>query len=306
LTDWGTLRYPATTAFLGQIYASWTTDATRAKNLRSFALNQVGYILGDNPLKRSYVCGFGTNPPINPHHRTAHSSWLNSITSPTNNRHILYGALVGGPNLTDNYVDDRENYQKNEPACDYNSGFLGALAGLYLEYGGDPLPNFPQPEIKGPEFRVEASVANATTNFVQIRAVIENLSGWPSRATTHLSYRYFLNLTAIIQRGFSASSVVVSLIGSTVGSVGRVTAWNSAQNTYYVEVSFEGVLLYPGGASVFSKDTQLRIGLATGQVGWDSSSDWSYRGLDRGTPASTPYIPVYDSGNLLYGSEPSR
>ena len=33
----------------------------------SFAENQINYILGDGG--RSYVCGFGNNPPQRPHHR---------------------------------------------------------------------------------------------------------------------------------------------------------------------------------------------------------------------------------------------
>ena len=34
----------------------------------SFAENQINYILGDGG--RSYVCGFGNNPPERPHHRS--------------------------------------------------------------------------------------------------------------------------------------------------------------------------------------------------------------------------------------------
>jgi len=42
---------------------------------------------------------------------------------------VLYGALVGGPDENDVYVDDREDYVSNEVACDYNAGFQGAVAG---------------------------------------------------------------------------------------------------------------------------------------------------------------------------------
>ena len=41
----------------------------------------------------------------------------------------LIGALVGGPDLNDTYVDNREDYVQNEVACDYNAGFQTALAG---------------------------------------------------------------------------------------------------------------------------------------------------------------------------------
>ena len=42
----------------------------------------------------------------------------------------LYGALVGGPDINDNYEDSRDDYQQNEVACDYNAGFQSALAVL--------------------------------------------------------------------------------------------------------------------------------------------------------------------------------
>ena len=45
------------------------------------------------------------------------------------NPHVLYGALVGGPDKWDQYTDDRNDYKQNEVACDYNAGFQGALAG---------------------------------------------------------------------------------------------------------------------------------------------------------------------------------
>lgn len=42
---------------------------------------------------------------------------------------MLYGALVGGPDGSDGYVDSRQNFQSNEVACDYNAGFQSAVAG---------------------------------------------------------------------------------------------------------------------------------------------------------------------------------
>ena len=35
---------------------------------RDWALSQVNYALGDNKNGRSYVVGFGVNPPVQPHH----------------------------------------------------------------------------------------------------------------------------------------------------------------------------------------------------------------------------------------------
>jgi endoglucanase len=43
----------------------------------------------------------------------------------TCNPNVLYGALVGGPDVKDNFKDTRDNYQQNEVAIDYNTGFTG-------------------------------------------------------------------------------------------------------------------------------------------------------------------------------------
>lgn len=46
----------------------------------------------------------------------------------------MYGALVGGPGINDDYEDDRGDYVKNEVAIDYNAGFQSALAELSKLY----------------------------------------------------------------------------------------------------------------------------------------------------------------------------
>ena len=93
LDQWGSLRYAANTAFVAMNYSDWLkssgTDTTRATTYHDFGVKQINYALGANPANRSYMVGFGTNPPINPHHRTGHGSWTDSLTSPTNNRHVL-------------------------------------------------------------------------------------------------------------------------------------------------------------------------------------------------------------------------
>jgi hypothetical protein len=54
----------------------------------------------------------------------------NTFHSPGPNFHVLTGALVGGPNENDNYVDSRQDYVHNEVATDYNAGFQTAVAVL--------------------------------------------------------------------------------------------------------------------------------------------------------------------------------
>ncbi|XP_006813667.1 uncharacterized protein LOC100373202 [Saccoglossus kowalevskii] len=132
---WGSLRYAAGTAFIALIAAE---NGINAETYRQFAKDQLHYILGDSG--RSYVCGFGNNPPVYPHHRSsscpdlpANCNW-GTFNSLDPNPQVLYGAMVGGPYEEDDYEDDREDYYKNEVTLDYNAGFHSAIAGmLHLE-----------------------------------------------------------------------------------------------------------------------------------------------------------------------------
>ncbi|XP_046333781.2 endoglucanase E-4-like [Haliotis rufescens] len=129
--QWGALRYASNTALLALVAADAGIDPV---NNRKWAMSQINYALGD--AGRSYVIGFGTNPPRRPHHRAASCP---SLPAPCGwdeqqmkvpDPHTLYGAMVGGPGKSDGYVDDRGDYVKNEVACDYNAGFQSAVAGL--------------------------------------------------------------------------------------------------------------------------------------------------------------------------------
>ncbi|MEO0540806.1 MAG: glycoside hydrolase family 9 protein [Cyanobacteria bacterium P01_A01_bin.105] len=137
LDEWGALRYSANTAFLAGVYSD-TVNAAQGQ-FDQFARQQVDYILGDNPAQRSYIVGFGDNFPKSPHHRGA--SGTSDVHDPATNRHILYGALVGGPGSPQDsaYVDERTSYTTNEVALDYNAGLTGALVRLYGQLGGEPL-----------------------------------------------------------------------------------------------------------------------------------------------------------------------
>jgi len=248
--------------------------------------------------------GFGVNPPINEHHRTGHSSYANDWYLPANNRHILYGALVGGPDTLDDfsYRDFRSDYEKNECACDYVAGLCGALAGVYQMYGGEPDPNFPVKETPVLEFLVEASIyarSDAPTSL-EILTVLENHSGWPSRPSSNLSLRYFLSLP----NGVRPSDVIIIQTYSEGGKVSKLTQWGSG-NLYYIEVSYEGVLTYPGGLSAAHKQSRVQISLQQGSA-WDHSGDWSFVGLQEGWPQPANRIPLYEKGVLLWGTEPPK
>lgn len=139
ISQWGSLRYAATTAFAAGVYADTVDD--NGGRYDALATTTVDYILGDNPRNASYMVGFGENSPSQPHHRAAHGgSWAN-FNSSAPNENILFGALVGGPDEANDfaYEDRRDNYITNEVALDYNAGLTGALARTVDVFGGTPL-----------------------------------------------------------------------------------------------------------------------------------------------------------------------
>lgn len=298
LDQWGALRYAANTAFLAFIYSDTVGDATKQARYYDFAASQIRYMLGDNPRNSSYVVGFGNNSPTKPHHRTSHGSWADSISTPTDQRHILYGALVGGPGSDDSYTDDRSDYVKNEVATDYNAAFTGALARMYQDAGGTALADFPPDATPGAEFSIQAAVADAGSNYTVVRALVVNQSGWPARASDDLVFRYFFTL----EPGVTPDMLTVAADQNQCTSVS--TPQQSAGNTYFVEVSCAGVNIYPGGQSAYQKEVQLRISSAGA---WDTSNDWSFRGITStagAAPAAADTIPLYDDGVKVWGTEP--
>ena len=54
-------------AFIGMMAAKVGGDMSHA----DWAKGQLDYMLGDNNYGRSYVVGFGNNPPERPHHRSS-------------------------------------------------------------------------------------------------------------------------------------------------------------------------------------------------------------------------------------------
>lgn len=293
LQQWGSLRYSANTAWVALVYSDFISDATRKARYHDFAVSQIDYILGSNPNNRSYMIGFGANPPINPHHRTAHGSWTDSITSPTNNRHTLFGALVGGPGAAnDSYVDDRSNFQANEVATDYNSGLTSALVRMYAEYGGTPLANFPPTESPDDaEFYIEAGVNASGANFTEMKATVYNKSAWPARALTQGSFRYYFTLDGTTTPSQITLTTAYNQCSAPTGPT------QHSGNIYYVTVSCAGQAIAPAGQSDWRREVQFRI---ASSGSWDPTNDPSYQM----TVSRNPRMTLYDGSNLVWGETP--
>jgi endoglucanase len=300
LDQWGSLRYAANTAFLALVYSDSITDPILKARYHDFAVRQINYALGDNPARRSFMIGFGNNPPRNPHHRTAHGSWTDSIQFPVLSRHILYGALVGGPKApNDQYADDRGDFQMNEVATDYNAGLTSALARLVIELGGTPLASFPPVEVPDDaEIFTEAAVNASGTNFTEIRLFVHNRSAWPARMADRLTLRYFFTL----EPGVTPQMITVTTNFNQCQAPAGITQHTG--NIFAVNLSCIGVKIYPGGQSATRKEIQFRI---ASSGAWNPTNDWSFTGVAP-TPGATPVrvdrVTVYDNGRLVWGQEP--
>lgn len=76
-----------------------------------------------DPYRTSYSsCPQWTSPPP-----VCDQSALNS---PDANPHVLYGALVGGPDQNGNYNPNRKEFASNEVSVYNNAGFQSAVAGM--------------------------------------------------------------------------------------------------------------------------------------------------------------------------------
>ena len=307
LDMWGALRYSTTTAFLAAVYADGSACAPAKKDeYRNFAKKQIDYALGSSG--QSYVVGYGKNPPKNPHHRTAHGAYTNNIAEPAETRHILFGALVGGPDSGDGYTDDRSNYTNNEVACDYNAGFTGALAKLYKTYGGKTLADFGAVEkADEEELYAEATVNVNGEDFIEIKALVYNKTATPARVTDHLKLCYFFDLSEVIAAGGSANDLTVTTNYMQGGSASGVTEWNKEKNLYYVAIDFSGVQFYPGSQDSYKKEVQFRIRNNKGV--WDNTNDPSYTDVaaaQSGTLVKAYNMALYEGETLVFGTEPNE
>ncbi|WFE60750.1 glycoside hydrolase family 9 protein [Micromonospora sp. WMMD712] len=293
LDSWGALRYASNTAFAALVYSDKTTDATRKTRYHDFAVRQINYALGDNPRKSSYQIGFGANAPKNPHHRTAHGSWWDSQTVPTETRHVLYGALVGGPSAAnDAYTDSRSDYVMNEVATDYNAGFTSALARLSAEYGGTPLAGFPTAETPDiDELTVETTVMQAETRATGLKAIVYNKSAFPARALTNGKFRYYFRP--------EGSTAVQVTPGYTQGCPSPSAAKQLSGDIWYVEVDCTGYTIAPAGQSQHRMEVQFKIGVPEGGT-WDPTNDPSYQA----TAGPNKKVPLYSGGVRVWGEEP--
>ncbi|MCD8188002.1 MAG: glycoside hydrolase family 9 protein [Ruminococcus sp.] len=316
LNDYGSARYDTAAQLCALVYAKETGDMTFA----DWAEGQMEYIMGDNPMGRAYIVGYDLeNGASHPHHRAAHGSKTLNMDDPVDQTHVLWGALVGGPDANDYHRDETKDYIYNEVAVDYNAGFTGACAGLYEFYGrenGDePLEDFPPSEesMKGEinEFYIEARVVQENTARSQVEVKIYNDTSLPPRYVDNIKCRYYFNISELLEAGQSIDDVIIEIYydeenantnGESYATISDPVKWDD-DGTYYVEISWQGCEFY--GTRVF------HFGLIADmdenyETNWDASDDYSRQGLEisEDTLLLTELIPVYVDDELVWGIEP--
>ncbi|CAH9063477.1 unnamed protein product [Cuscuta epithymum] len=152
---WNNLQYVSTAVFLMTVYSDHLKSTGRVLNCHrgsvnpdevlAFAKSQVDYILGTNPMGTSYLVGFGPKYPQRVHHRAASivsykreksfigcmQGYFTYFGCRDPNPNVVVGAVVGGPDMNDQFEDRRGNYMQSE-ACTYNTASLvGPFAKLY-------------------------------------------------------------------------------------------------------------------------------------------------------------------------------
>jgi endoglucanase len=88
------------------------------KVYKETALDAVAHLFGRNYYNRSYVTGIGINPPMHPHDRRSGAD---------KNRAPWPGYLVGGGHTATDWVDEQNDYARNEIAINWQAPLVFAL-----------------------------------------------------------------------------------------------------------------------------------------------------------------------------------
>lgn len=327
LNGWGSARYNTAAQLEALAYRKYFPDDPKSVKFSDWAMGQMNYLMGDNPLSRSYIVGFGSTTPgveklvggsavaaSHPHHADAHGSTTNNQDDPADPRHILWGGLVGGPDLKDQHKDLTTDYVYNEVAIDYNAALVGALAGLYEYYGaGQSVPTFvPPAEPETDDYYAFGAMNQVNSASSQVTVTVNNFGARPPHYQRDMSTRYYFNISELHKQGQGIDAVTGAIYydasAANYSQPAKLSApvrWGGSDScVYYVTLDWTG-------ADVFGARA-LQFGLTEAQTAkyktyWDPSNDYSFTGLKEGTYKTTadPYLPLYLNGKLVFGKEPA-
>ncbi len=315
LNQWGSARYNTATQLLALVYDKH--HGNKASKYSEWAKSQMDYLMGKNPINRSYIVGYSENSAKFPHHRAA--SGLAVCEDPSPHRHVLYGALVGGPGINDEHIDVTSDYIYNEVTIDYNAAFVGACAGLYRYFGDSSMkvtPDFPPEEVDIPEegnggslYWVEAFCVDIAQSdgpkATEVTLYVKSNAKKPSK---NISVRYFFDSTGMtsldpnhieLRQLYDQTAAETDYAAELSGPI------QYKDKIYYIEIKWPGYQI--AGSN---KKYQFALGTYAWQNYWNPEDDWSHIDLKtaddnwKGTPEKTDRICVYDDGVLVGGIEP--
>ena len=320
LNTWGSARYNTAAQLIALVYDKYNNNGPGKYS--EWAKGQMEYLMGKNPMERSYIVGYNENSVKYPHHRAA--SGLTKCEDPDPHRYVLYGALAGGPDADDKHNDITSDWIYNEVTIDYNAAFVGASAGLYEFFGTDdmkPTTDFPPtPESIGEEgggndYWVNAcGIDDLNADGAGVTKVSFMVMTNSTKTADKTSVRYYFNSKEISNVDNVKASELYDQSATEAGDMGAdgiisgPYKYDKLADTYYVEIAWDGYNIANSG-----KKYQFTVGLYYGDK-WNPSNDWSYDGLKMfeeddaffgtGNEVRTDNICIYNDGVLVGGIEP--
>ena len=338
LNEYGSARYNTAAELCCLVYAKEAKGHEEKNDPMRFAKwaeGQMEYIMGKNPMNRPYIVGWSPTAASHPHHRAAHGSKDLNMDHPATQVHILWGALVGGPDAGDWHRDITKDYVYNEVAVDYNAAVVGACAGLYYFYGDETMKsqeNFPPLEssYKTPEelreFIVKAAVGDDGNRSTQVLLEFTNETLLPPRYLSEVKARYYFNISELLEGGQTLADINVEM------QYDKMAA--NSQNQYQVKTEFVQYndkgdcyleMTWPDYKFYGEMDYQFaivapKLKVVQGDDGnekhiaiWDSSNDYSRKGMvsqeELGKslnecPEECESITLYVDGKHVWGTAP--
>ncbi len=312
LSQWGSARYNTAAQLAALVYDKYNNNG-KPSEYSEWAKSQMEYLLGKNTANKAYVVGYNENAVKYPHHRA--SSGLSKCEDTSEQKHVLYGALVGGPDASDKHVDVTADYIYNEVTIDYNAAFVGACAGLYEFFGDESMtvtPDFPPPdknsggESGGNNYWVEGFYTEQIqTGGIGCTEVTMYVCTDSVKAKKDLSVRFYFSAAGMSSVSAMQIKELYDQAEVEDGADGVLTGPTLYKDDiYYIEVKWDGYAIANS-----NKKYQFQIG--SWSTPWDSSDDWSMQGLLKvesnfytGSPEKAGNICVYSDGVLVGGTEP--
>ena len=312
LSKWGSARYNTAAQLAALVYDKYNNNG-KPSEYSEWAKSQMEYLLGKNTANKAYVVGYNENAVKYPHHRA--SSGLSKCEDTSEQKHVLYGALVGGPDESDKHVDVTADYIYNEVTIDYNAAFVGACAGLYEFFGDESMtvtPDFPPPdknsggESGGNNYWVEGFYTEQIqTGGIGCTEVTMYVCTDSVKAKKDLSVRFYFSAAGMSSVSAMQIKELYDQAEVEDGADGVLTGPTLYKDDiYYIEVKWDGYAIANS-----NKKYQFQIG--SWSTPWDSSDDWSMQGLLKvesnfytGSPEKAGNICVYSDGVLVGGTEP--